>query len=180
MSNLAKRIELLANLTIILASLLLGMVLVKNYLLNRSIPVQTSGANPVAANGQNLVGTKISLPDVDWSNNQQTLVLALSSTCHFCSESAPFYQRLAKAHGGTRLIAALPQTISEGEQYLHALGVSVDEVKQASLDSINVRGTPTLMLVNSDGLVIDSWVGKLPADQEAEVLSKVQSGRASN
>ncbi|OLE52276.1 MAG: hypothetical protein AUG51_18750 [Acidobacteria bacterium 13_1_20CM_3_53_8] len=180
MNNLARKIELASNLAIILVSLLLGMVLVKNYLLNKSTSIQNAAANPVAANGQNLVGTKISLPDVDWAKNGQTLVLALSSTCHFCSESAPFYQQLAKAHDGTRLIAALPQTISEGERYLHALGVSVDGVKQASLDSINVRGTPTLMLVNSDGRVIDSWVGKLPVDQEAEVLSKVQSNRVSN
>jgi hypothetical protein len=84
-----------------------------------------------------------------------------------------FYQQLAKTHGGTRLIAVLSQPVDEGKRYLGTLGVSVDEVKQASLDFINVRGTPTLLLVNSDGVVVKTWVGKLPAEQEAEVLSKI-------
>jgi hypothetical protein len=73
------------------------------------------------------------------------------------------------------LVAVLPQATEEGKRYLEGLGVDVNEIRQSSLSEIKVTGTPTLMLVNSDGIVTDSWVGKLPADQEADVLSKVRN-----
>lgn len=56
---------------------------------------------------------------------------------------------------------------------LKRLGVLVDEIKQSSLSSINVGGTPTLILVNSEGVVIHTWEGKLQAQDEAEILRKM-------
>jgi thioredoxin-related protein len=177
MDKLTRKVELFSNVAIIILAILLGTVLVRKYLLTQ--PAQ-SGNNAIVSDSIN-TGTKVNLRDMDWSKNKQTLVLVLSSSCHFCSESAPFYQRLIKERGSNiHLVAVLPQTISEGENYLNSLGVSVDEIRQASLSSINVRGTPTLMLVNGDGVVVSQWVGRLPQDQEAEVLSKIQSNRAGN
>jgi hypothetical protein len=71
------------------------------------------------------------------------------------------------------LIAVLPQPIDEGRRYLAGLGVTVDEIRQAPLSSISVRGTPTLMLVNSDGVVIKIWTGMLAEEQQEEVLNKM-------
>jgi hypothetical protein len=169
MDCLSKRIELGANIAIIAVAALLGAVIIKNYLIAK--PQKQSAPAEYATEAQN---TRISLTDVDWHKNGQTLVLAVSSVCHFCTESGSFYRQLAKDHGRTRLLAVLPQPIAEGKRYLEKLGVVVDEIKQDSLNSINVRGTPTLLLVNSDGLVTNTWVGKLQAEQEAEVLSKAK------
>jgi hypothetical protein len=165
-----------ANVAIIIVAALLGLVVIKNYLITTPEPKTDS----VAVDAEPRNQTKISIPDVDWLKNGQTLVLALSTTCHFCTESGPFYQRLVKASGSTHLVAVLPQSVDEGKRYFEKLGVSVDEIKQASLSSIDVRGTPTLLLVNSDGIVVNTWVGKLQVAGEAEVLSKMQTDRASN
>lgn len=104
-------------------------------------------------------------------------MLALQSGCHFCTESAPFYQRFTSEISGqkrVRLVAALPQQIDDGRKYLNDLGAAVDEVKQASLESLKVAGTPTLLLVNRAGQVENVWRGKLSGNQEAEVLSRLQ------
>jgi hypothetical protein len=167
MDRLSKRIEIGANIAIIAVAILLGIVIFKNYLVAK--PQEKTDSVEYGSVAKKI---KISLPDVDWSKNGQTLVLAVSSACHFCTESAPFYQQLSKFHSGTRLVAVLPQPVQEGKQYLERLGVAVDEIKQVSLNSIDVRGTPTLMLVNSDGVVTKTWVGKLQPKEEAEVLSK--------
>jgi hypothetical protein len=37
-----------------------------------------------------------------------------------------------------------------------------------------VNGTPTLIEANSEGVVVDSWRGKLPSDKEAEVLNRLK------
>jgi hypothetical protein len=169
-----KKVELLANVAIIIIALLLGAVLVKRYLM----PTVPNGPPAVA---QIQPGTKVNLPGVDWGKSEQTLVLALSDGCRFCSESAGFYQRLAKekaSAGGLRLIAVLPQEVGQGQIYLSKLGVPVDEVRQATLGAIGVSGTPTLLLVDNKGAVKQSWLGKLAPDKEAEVLSHFQVQRA--
>ena len=123
---------------------------------------------------------KIRVDGVDWTKKRKTLVLAISSTCHFCTESAPFYRQLAEAHENTQLIAVLPQPVTEGRRYVNGLGLEVDDVLQVPLNSINVSGTPTLLLVNRDGDVMGTWVGRLPADQEAEVLTQLKAGNVQN
>ena len=167
--SITQRLEFLTNLAIIVAAVLLSIVLIKNYLLpDRSKDGPRDFRIPA--------GVKVSLPGVDWSNNNQTLLLVLQKGCHFCTESAPFYQRLVREMAGREnihLIAVLPQISDESKKYLDDLGVTIAEVKQAQLDSIGVHGTPTLILVNNQGVVITSWVGKLNAYGEAEVLRRL-------
>src|SRR6202044_401626 len=104
---------------------------------------------------------------VDWSANNRTLLLALQTNCHFCTESAPFFRRLAAASvGNARTVAVLPQSPDAAKQYLDGLGVRVDEIKQASLPGIGVTGTPTLMLVDSSGFVRGAWTGVLTSGGE--------------
>jgi thioredoxin-related protein len=176
LTNLTKKIETLANVAIIVVALVLAGVLVKRYLLPGETP-----ASPPPAAAQIQPGTQITLADVDWAKSDQTLLLVLSDTCHFCTDSAGFYKRIVQeksARGGARLIAVLPQDVEKGKAYLDKLGVSVDEVKQASLAAVGVRGTPTLILVDKAGKAVNSWVGQLPVEKEAEVLSHFRAERA--
>jgi hypothetical protein len=120
------------------------------------------------------VSSTVSIPGVNWARNNQTLLLVLREGCHFCSDSAEFYQRLVKAqgrHANAKLVAVLPGTIDDSRKYLNNLGVLIDDIRQAQLDAVGVRGTPTLLLVNDKGTITKSWVGRLPTDKEAEVIS---------
>ena len=68
--SITQRLELLTNLAIIVAAVLLSIVLTKNYLLpDRSKDGSRDFRVPA--------GVKVSLPGVDWSNNNQTLLLVL-------------------------------------------------------------------------------------------------------
>ena len=181
-----------SNLSIVLLALTATTVLVKNYLL-RSPAVNdtatslaakaTSAPQNVSQSGADrtrgpIAGTNVALPGFDWSESDKTVVLALSSKCHFCSESAPFYQRLndeVAQHTGARLIAVFPQEVGEAKQYLSALGVKIGDVRNATLNSIGVNGTPTLVIIDSKGRVEQSWVGKLSPEREAEVISRVKT-----
>lgn len=168
-----QRVELATNLAIIVTALLLCTVLVKKYLLSPASPVAD---NVAPAKRPVQVGEKLSIEGVDWAKNGQTLILALSTTCHYCTESAPFYQQLTQKRGSVRVVAVMPQNLDAGRQYLQKLGVSVDEVKQLPLESIRVQGTPTLLLLNREGVVTDEWVGRLPAEREAEVIQRLRAG----
>ena len=166
MKNIVRTIEVVANVAIILVAVSLGVVLISRTIRNyRAASVEPANTAPVK-------NQKIQLPGVDWSKNEKTLVMAISSTCHFCTESAAFYRDI-RARTSVHTVAVLPQSVNEGRNYLSRLGVQVDEVLQVPLSSIDVSGTPTLMLVGRDGTVIRSWLGKLPPDLEKEVLLSV-------
>ncbi len=170
MNKMFRGTELAANVAIVLVGILLSVVLVKNNL----VQSQPAIAAPAAAIAP---GTKLSLPGVDWKTNGRTLVLALSTGCRFCTESAPFYKRLAQEKPNLqniRLVAVFPEPEEQSRKYLSDLGVTVDEVRQGRLDSIGVVGTPTLIFADADGAVATSWRGKLSSDKETEVLARLK------
>lgn len=174
MGNFSKKIEVAANVAILVVALLLGVVLVKRYLLPSPPP------GPQRAE-QLKPGEKLTLSDVDWGQSKRTLVMVLSTNCHFCTESAPFYQRLAREQSGrgdVRLMAVLPQSVEESRKYLDTNGVAVGDVRQVQPGAIRVSGTPTLIMVDSSGAVVDSWLGKLPPEKEEEVLKSLLAERA--
>jgi Redoxin len=165
MSGIVKKIEVAANIAIIAVAIMIGAVLIQKYYIRS----KTKEFPAV------LIGTKISIPNIDWSKNRRSLVLALQAECHYCSESASFYQRLASEASARkiRLVAVLPQTIEEGQNYLNSLKVPIDDIRQASLRSIGVQGTPAILLVDSNGEVKASWLGKLPPNKESEALNSL-------
>lgn len=166
MKNIARTIEVIANVAIICVAISLGVVLI-----SRTVRSYRGTVSESVDTAQ-VKDQRIQLTGVDWSKNEQTLVMAISSTCHFCTESAAFYRDI-RARTRIHTIAVLPQSVDEGTNYLSRLGVQVDQVLQAPLGSIDVSGTPTLLLVSRDGTVIRRWRGKLPADSEKEVLLSV-------
>ena len=166
--KLSRKIEVIANIAIIVVAILLGFTLMKSYFWPDS--KGAASRSPV-----NMVGRKLSLPDVDWAKNGRTLVMVLQSKCRYCTESAPFYRELLKkqaAQPNLKLLAVLPDSIDESKAYLASLGVTIDEVRQSSLGSIGVEGTPTLLMVDQSGVVTDAWIGRLDNAGQTEVISR--------
>ncbi len=177
MKNVTKTIETASNLAIIVVAILLGAVLIRSYLLPGA--KQTAALSQAAAPKSPKKGDAVVLSNVDWRKNDKTLLLVLSNTCHFCTQSGPFYQRLVKEHGNAQLIAVVPQAADQGQAYLKRLGVDIGDVRQVSFSSLGVSATPTLLLVDNGGKVTDAWVGALPADKEMEVISRLRADQAS-
>jgi hypothetical protein len=166
MDRIAKKVEVVANMAIIIAATVFAFVAIRHYTGTKS------GVSAGIAAGEHLV-----LTDVNWSANKRNVVLALSVGCHFCTESAPFYRELIHqcklAH--IRTIAVLPQSGDAAHSYLSNLQISVDEMRNARLPDIGIAGTPTLLLVSDQGVVQNVWVGELPHNAEKEVLGKLGS-----
>jgi hypothetical protein len=164
--SIAGKIETTAHVTTIVAATLIAVVLVRAEFLPVARPTITSPPGAEAVKGKSVDSHALK---VDWAKNHRTLIMAISTTFHYCKDSIPFYQRLAGTD--VKMVAALPQSVTEAQQYLSGSGVHVDDVKQVPLNTLGVRGTPTLLLVNDAGVVTDVWTGKLQPDQEAQVLA---------
>jgi len=163
MSRVAKGIEVATNVAVLVVCFLLTVSLVRS----------TASGNVRAVSASPLVGSKLNIGGASWGASRKTVVLAMSTECHFCKESTPFYKRLLSVASSRhdRVMAAFPQSELVSKDYLEKEQLGVDEVKQIPLDSIRVSGTPTLMIVDTSGTILKSWVGKLTPAAEAEVVN---------
>ena len=173
MQKINQKLELVANVLIIVVACLIGYLFVQKYLLKTPESPNEIVGQP--ARLQPVIGSNVDLPGVDWSQKPKTLVLALKKGCRFCTESASFYKRLTEISQtkNVRLIAVLPTRIEESKGYLGELGLNDLEVRQSALHSLQVGGTPTLILTDGNGTVTDFWIGMLSADKEEEVINKL-------
>jgi thioredoxin-related protein len=159
-----KGIEIGTNIAIMIVALSAALFFSKNYLLKSD-----RSRHLIAA------GAKLDGEQINWNNSPKNVALVLSTTCHFCKESTRFYRELVRECNSRqiRTIAFFPQSLEAGRAYLEAEGVSINEVRQAEFKALKVSGTPTLLLVDNNGIVQHVWIGKLTAAKEKEVLARV-------
>jgi hypothetical protein len=162
--RISKIIEVSSNIAIIIVAVVAIVVFARSRLRN------TPQAPPSIS-----AGTKLNMKQVDWHRNSRNAVFVLSTSCHFCKESSPFYQKLVQQcrNSDTRTIALFPQTAEEGQAYLKTENVPMDEVWRADFKDLQVGGTPTLLQVDGNGTVQKVWLGKLNSGKEQEVMSKL-------
>ena len=166
-----KRFELAAYGAIIILCVVGSTALVKRFILPPPAPAPRVSQHAAPA------GSRVAI-DHDWSQSSKTLVLVLSENCHFCSESAPFYRSLITRFSDRhklQFVAVFPQDVATATKHLSTLGVSLDEVKQSPLSALGVNGTPTLILVDNVGRVIDSWLGRLSSEDESKVINRIET-----
>ena len=111
---------------------------------------------------------------LDLTASPRTLVLAIQSSCHFCTESMAFYRELSRQKNASlRLAVVAPDDPATARAYVASHGFAPDAMATSDLPTIHVGGTPTLLLVNTFGAIERVWMGKLSAAREKEVLAEV-------
>lgn len=178
---LAQALEIAANFATLIVALALTVVLVRSYILPSPAALSENArfVNPadLATAGSDMSKR---IPAVNWHANGRTLVLVLSTRCHFCTESAPFFRRLKERAGNdVKFLAVLPQPVAESERYLSGEGLHFDDVRQEPVGKTGAVGTPTMLLANQDGIVRRTWVGKLTPDKQTEALKTILDPRFS-
>ncbi|MFV0388431.1 MAG: peroxiredoxin family protein, partial [Pyrinomonadaceae bacterium] len=118
---------------------------------------------------------KLDASGMNLPKDSKVLVLALSPTCGYCTQSAPFYRELVKKAKGknVKIIAIFGQQEEGGREYLDGLQLNEIEVKPSSITNYPVQGTPTAVLFNSQGEFIQKWLGKLKPSFENEVIQSI-------
>jgi hypothetical protein len=122
------------------------------------------------------VGGRVVIPD-GARREEMNVVLVLRSDCPYCRASMAFYKRIGDLSrvSGSRLAVHVASTEDSDSirGYLSKEGVSVDSVFSASMASLGVTGTPTILLANSTGVIKDEYVGMLTGSQEEQLLARL-------
>lgn len=176
MGKFSKSLEVVANILIVIVAVLCLFLLWQKYF-RAQPPSQTTEQSSRPAPKVPPVGSTVSGVDVDWSKNKKNVLLVLQVGCRFCSESADFYQTLIQQtkDKGVSVLAVLPQSKEEARKYLDNLQLSNLDTKQAAMSTLDVSGTPTLIVTDDKGQITNVWVGKLAPEKQNEVLSLLSS-----
>lgn len=158
------KIETIANVIVIVFAVVVGAFFVKDRLSTDAPEPNTVKAGDKLAN----------LDGWDWAAHDQTLVLGLRKGCHFCEDSAPFYQRLAAQpqQGGSNsnIVAVFPDAADAVKEVVQSEGLGVHALAGVPLEKLKISATPTLLLVDRSGTVLNAWIGMLSPRQEQEVM----------
>ena len=118
MNKFSQRLEIVANILIIVLAIAIGSVLVQKYFFSSAAVNQQTRMQPT-------IGAKLDVSGVNFSGQSKTLVLALQTGCHFCNESASFYKRIIEntQNKNIKLVAVFPSSIEESSKHLNELGL---------------------------------------------------------
>jgi len=155
------KIEAIANTAVIIVAVVVGSVFLKD---------RFSAPPPESVT----VKARDKLPNLDgwdWAAHDQTLVLFLRKGCHFCEDSVPFYQRLiAQQQQGSTIVAVFPDTADVVKEVVQSEGLRIHALAGVPLERLKIDATPTLLLVDRNGTVLNAWIGMLSPRQELEVM----------
>lgn len=104
-----------------------------------------------------------------YAEAKRTAVLFVRSTCHFCTESMPFYRELAK--DGRRVVAISGDSREVLDRYLTDNGLTIPRATVARGDWTKLTGTPTIVVVDAAGRVVKSWVGLLSPEGQRDLIA---------
>lgn len=92
----------------------------------------------------------------------------------------PFYRKLvqvaADSHRSVQIVFSSWEPVETTKRYLAGHNV-VSKLISVTLPSTPVRATPTILLVNRSGEILDGWQGQLNGSQQSEILKRVSSSR---
>lgn len=117
------------------------------------------------------------ITSVDYGKSPQTLVIALSSRCDHCNESIPFFKQLFEANSGksnsTRIVVVFPERAEEVWSYITQQQLNVNPITGIDYKALNLPGTPSTVLIGSEGKILNFWIGKPSKDAEKEIMESI-------
>jgi peroxiredoxin len=168
-AKLKNYLEIATNVAVLLVAVVVLSVFAWNYFTRRSMPQIQAGLQKGQVFGQVL--------GINYHDTPQTLLIAMSTKCHYCTESLPFYRQLAEAQRtngrSTHIVAVFPNREEEVRQYAQQNNLDLDTIAGVNLATLNISGTPTAVLIDSSGRISDFWVGKQPEDTEKQIIRAV-------
>lgn len=127
------------------------------------------------------LGRTIKIDDVDWHEANRTVLLALRSTCAACEDSVGYYRKLLEAcatSSGCRELVVTREPADTVRAWLRANEIPVKNVVTVpGPAALGLRVTPTLAIIDSQGIITDVAVGALNPALEQSFLARTTHKR---
>lgn len=106
----------------------------------------------------------------------KTVILVLSTGCHYCQVSKPFYKSLlerTRGRSSVDMIALFPEGRQAASEFLSSSQLDLPVHAGVSLRQLRIQGTPAILVVDNTGKVIELWTGQLSSVSEERVRETI-------
>jgi len=120
-------------------------------------------------------GEIVDVPAAWYSKADTTLVLFARASCGACEKAKPFLTKVVGIMNakGAAVMAHPALTEVEDKQFAKSLGVNAPNVVVVT-DKLKVQATPTLLLVNRAGKILNAWEGVGKENEQAAILAAIE------
>jgi rhodanese-related sulfurtransferase len=157
-------LEKATNIVVILAIIMVAGVIVKRYAFDSSDAPQKIE-----------VGKVVSIPNINWGQNEQTIIISVKQDCSFCSLSASFISQIVDEASKQNVKTEIVSSDSEVDIKEYLAQMKLPELKshQIGLRDSGFLASPTFLFVDRDGIVKDMWIGALNDENIQIVRNKL-------
>jgi len=125
-----------------------------------------------------LAGQKIDAPAAWYAGAPQTLIVFARASCSACERAQPFLKTLVgrmQGRGGA-MMAHPAESQEDDRKFARSLGVADDRI-MITPAGLRVKATPTIVLVNEKGVIINAWEGAARTEVQAEMVKTIELAR---
>jgi thiol-disulfide isomerase/thioredoxin len=135
----------------------------------------TLGVKPPAPMAAYQIGQRVDVPAAWYEASPYTVVLFASSACGACQTAQPFLKQLVTNLKGRAnvVLATKPGDAAGDGAYGRDLGLKETAIRTID-EPLNVRSTPTLVLVNQRGEILGAWEGVGPSARQQAIASAIE------
>ena len=123
-------------------------------------------------------GTRIVLPGFEWHDGIRHIFLLASATCPACNDGITFYRSLGKYAGDVpelRFVMAAAGDVEAVRNWADTHGIQYDVlVDLRNAVSFGFSLTPTLLLMDDDGVVTDVLLRRFSAEEESVLWERLR------
>jgi len=132
------------------------------------------GVEPPAPEPAYRTGTAIDTPKEWYQGAPFTLLVFARASCGACQKAQPFFKRLVNDIGaGIRVVLVTSAgEADEDAYYARGLGLETNAIRTA-VPGLSVRVTPTLVLVDRQGTILDAWEGVGPPEKQSQIAQSL-------
>jgi hypothetical protein len=134
------------------------------------------GLAPAAAKPAYNAGERFDGPAEWYERNGVTLVIFGRASCAACEKAQPFLKSLVERMRGRAgvVLAHPPGAEADDVAYARSIGVADDRIRTVDA-GLRVHATPTLVLVDRTGAILDAWEGAGPPERQAAIVKAVEA-----
>jgi hypothetical protein len=174
-----KKLDIFANIAIILVALLIGFSLIRQQITHAKAANKALAASASMENSL-VPGNYLPPPEgYQWAQHDRTLMVALRYGCIHCEHNMQLYQhiqnQIQRSNARTSLLSIFPDDLFVAQHDLdsHSLG-NMPFLANINFAKMRVAGTPTLLLVDNKGTILYSWIGELSQREQDGVMKTIQ------
>lgn len=100
----------------------------------------------------------------------------LQSGCQYCTKSKYFYNEIVRDlrdESNIKVLALFSDEDNRFQDYLNELGLQNVEAVRTDFDKVGIEGTPTLAIIDGNGVIQNVWKGLLSIKSEIEAKQKL-------